>query len=197
MLTDKNIKTVIQFLLLIAIFTYTLFGELPSYLLMNYSDSNSLNNLSYIFRIGSIIISFFVVISSIKSKWIVKKILGEKYIAGKYIGNSIKINGSKKSQITHKEIVIINQSLLSSTITGTSYDDEGFYASWSGKLVTQEEYVSNFLVSINTSRQINVSELSFLSLTIIENEANGFGLSIAAGDNYKWRFSLEKDKSII
>jgi len=194
MLIEKNIKVILLVLLLFSIIVYTLLTDISTYFLKQYFYQNSTllsaNILSAI-KIVSAITSIFTVLLTIKSKYISKLILGEKYISGKYEGVSYKINENQEIIAEHREYMEIQQNLISTIITGVSREknDENGHANLNGSLVKYENKKTLFLVEVETPYS---TYLEVMSMNFINGHIHGFVSASSSNNPAKWKFTLKK-----
>lgn len=189
MLTEKNLKVILQIILFITLGIYIIIGELPNIIL----DLKTFNpSIFWLLKIIGILVSSFMILSSFRYRFILKPLLKERYIAGRYTGTALKKNGDIIER-THREEVEIVQTLVSTTIIGKSYDEnDDFYANWTGKLISQSEKSFDFYINLETpQRRIS----SILTFSIDKNQITGFGITLEPGLKAKWIFNLVRNES--
>jgi hypothetical protein len=193
MISDKNIKLILQILLFTSLGMYILIGELPEILMSEeIKKEPSTLRLINLMKIGAIIISVFTILSSFKWKPLLKIIFGKDYVSGEYVGYSEKISEDDKPNKKHGEEFEISQSLISTKISGLSKNEEGeFYSQWRGRLIEVDNGHFHFLIDMETPKE---RSYGLMTLNFKNGEVNGFGLSIEAGMNHKWRFKADLKK---
>ena len=187
MIAENQLKKVLLILLSVTLVVYILMTEVFLALSSSFRIA-SIENITYAFKLISFICSISIAFLTSKSSFIAKKILREKYIAGKYKGISRKIDRDNVVQDTNTEECIIIQNLLSIKISGESFDSNNeSYGLWDGFAVNINEDVDfyEFIVRTNT----NKSSFSIIfEFTIRDGRLKGY----CPGKFSKWNFDMKK-----
>ena len=165
MIAENQLKKVLLILLSVTLVVYILMTEVFLALSSSFSIA-SIENITYVIKLISFVASISIAFFTSNSSFIAKKFLREKYIAGRYKGIARKIDRNNIVQDTHNENLIIIQNLLSTKISGESFDSNNeSYAIWDGFAVKINEDVDyyEFIVKTNTNKGFHTG---FLELTI-------------------------------
>lgn len=191
MINEKTIQLFITLVVFASISLYIILSTLGFLTLSVNSPNNALfHEISLIVKIISIAITFFIVLVTIKSKFLVKLFLSDRYIAGEYSGRSDKYNDENEIISTHNEFFNIRQSLLRTNIEGFSVDEDGNkHAHWSGHLVKIDNNKHSFLTEIETPHKIYLEIMQF---SFHKDEVIGFITASSSNSSGRWRLDAKK-----
>lgn len=168
MLKEKDIRIIFLLLLFFSIGFYEVSGGVIDY--VSTSLEIDLNTFSVI-KIGRYLVSALIVFTPFKSKFIIK-LIGYKFIGGEYEGKNKELNTRKNITKTTREIFLINQGLLNTSISGISIDENNeFYSMWKGDLIQKKENIYTFLLKVDTSQK---KHFGMMDLRIEGDVAVGF-----------------------
>ena len=187
MIAENQLKKVLLILLSVTLIVYILMTEVFLALSSSFSIA-SIENITYVIKLISFVASISIAFLTSRSSFIARKVLREKYIAGKYEGISRKIDRNNVVQDTHNENLIIIQNLLSVKISGESIDSNNeSYARWDGFAVNINEDVDyyEFIVRMNTNKG---SHTGIFEFTIRDGLLKGYH----PGKSSKWSFDMKK-----
>lgn len=157
MVDEKRVLFILLFLLFLSIAIHSVSGGFAMLF----------NALQYLL----VAAVFFAVL---KYKVLLRPLMGEQFIDGKYIGQSA-IQGDKDSAIV--EEFTISQTLLSTEISGKSKREGALLATWHGKLIDTKPKVYRFLIEVSIG---GGETLGVLTLRIEDGTAEGFFQSLEA-----------------
>lgn len=115
---------------------------------------------------------------------VVKLMLRDKYIAGRYVGTSRHVDPKPGDERVKDEEFVIEQNLFTATITGRSTVDGKLQSSWVGHLYRVQGYKFWFAVEL-TFKQ---AEVGILDFTIQAGTADGFYK--CADPGYPYAFAI-------
>ena len=192
MISEKNIKTILMVFLILSLSVYLLISEITPLIFPSIFQGTTQDSFKAIslLKFGGLVVSLFTIIATVNIKFITKIFLGKNYIAGKYLGRSSKKSKDKELENPHSEKFEINQSLVSTKISGISKDEEGNYcSSWHGYLVDYDNRNYKFMVRLETKTE---ELLGVMNFTIYDDELYGFAIVVGTGTRDKWIFEAKK-----
>lgn len=170
MITKDNIKQHTIVIALVSVLTYSVL-----ILVSNYFVEYKIQNLQEVskFSVKGVYFSISIIASIIASiylmRWkpLIKFLLGEQYIAGKYTGSSKPPDDDTIKP--HSETLLIRQTLISTSISGRSHKDQNSFTTWEGTLFKIENSSFMFAVSLAT----DPFEYGILSLQFLDDSFLG------------------------
>lgn len=172
-------RTRIRFYLILGIFTSLFVFAFANILKDKFGgDKSMIDFVNSVWGLTSAIVGGLLSIVLIENKYIVKLILGDKYISGIYEGESkttvtenvSKVRETNAVDFKHIEKFEIKQSLLGATISGHSSDANNAISSWEGVLFREQGRTFIFAVEISADEP----EYGVLSLSFIDDNFTGF-----------------------
>ena len=167
MLQEKEIRLVFFVLFFVSIALYELIGLATDYI----SSFWSVNLKEYeSIQIGKYLASVLLVLVSFKSKRVIR-LAGFDYIGGMYEGQNREVSSEGTASKSSQESFVIFQSLLKTTISGTSTNEEAeFHSLWQGDLIERKDNIYTFSIAVETSQK---RHFGLLKIRFENGKANG------------------------
>lgn len=177
--TDATLRWALTVAVTAAVLAYHLIGSL-------YSPPSSLDTA---FSLSRLVVSVLVALTTITYGPIVRLLLRDKYIGGRYEAHSRPYRGSTPGPYIHRDKFTIKQTLLGISVHGASYLIDGsnaLYSRWEGSAFR----IVDRTIFVGLELRMDSIEYGILTLTLEEDDSVS-GLYFSGGQGKMKAFEIQ------